>query len=36
MRHNDDTLDGTEAFWLTLGGLQVLLGLGVLAMRFVW
>jgi hypothetical protein len=34
MRHNDDTLDGTEAFWLTLGGLQVLIGLVVLAWRW--
>jgi hypothetical protein len=36
MRHDADTLDGTEAFWLTLGGLQVLLGLGVLAMSYFW
>jgi hypothetical protein len=34
MRHDADTLDGTEAFWLTLGGLQVLIGLLVLVWRW--
>jgi hypothetical protein len=36
MRHDADELDGTEAFWVTLGVLQVLIGLGVLAMRWAW